>query len=161
MVCPKPTGGRYGSIYAGSRTRAGIGAGRRRRRSRRGRQRADRPLGNRVQHNDVDALVKLYAPEAILLSSVDPSIHEGTAAIPEYYANAKVQASGSKVVEVSERRMTVLSDVAVVCTGLWEFTFMRDGKPVVNSARFTMVLVKRGSDWMIVNHHSSGLPKPL
>jgi hypothetical protein len=27
--------------------------------------------------NDVDALVKLYAPEAILLSSVDPSIHQG------------------------------------------------------------------------------------
>jgi ketosteroid isomerase-like protein len=70
--------------------------------------------------------VKLYAPEAILLSSVDPSIHEGTAAIREYYANAKVQASGSKV-EISERRMRVLSDVAVVCTGLWEFTFMRDG----------------------------------
>ena len=34
--------------------------------------------------NDVDALVKLYAPDAIFMSSVDPSIHEGTAAIREY-----------------------------------------------------------------------------
>jgi uncharacterized protein (TIGR02246 family) len=108
--------------------------------------------------NDVDALVKLYAPDAILLSSVSPSIHEGTAAISEYYA--KVRGSGGKV-EISERRMTVLSDVVVVGTGLYEFTGMRDGKPMTNPARFTMVLVKRGADWMIANHHSSQRPKPL
>jgi hypothetical protein len=56
--------------------------------------------------------------------------------------------------------MTVLSDVAVVSTGLYEFTGMRDGKPVANPARFTMLPVKRGADWMIVNHHSSQRPKP-
>jgi hypothetical protein len=71
-----------------------------------------------------------------------------------------VRGSGRKV-EVGERRMTVLSDVAVVSTGLYEFTGMRDGMPVANPARFTMVLVKRGADWMIVNHHSSQRPKPL
>ena len=107
--------------------------------------------------NDVDALVKLYAPEAILLSSVDPSIHQGTVAIREYYAPA--QGSG-RTVEIDERHMTVLSDAVVVCTGLWTFTSSRDGKPFVNPARFTMVLVKRGADWMIVNHHSSSRPKP-
>jgi uncharacterized protein (TIGR02246 family) len=107
--------------------------------------------------NDVDALVKLYAPDAILLSSVDPSIHEGTASIRQYYA--PVRGSGRKV-EIGERRMTVLNDVTVVATGLWEFTGMRDGKSVVNPARFTMVLVKRGADWLIVNHHSSQRPQP-
>jgi hypothetical protein len=107
--------------------------------------------------NDVDALVKLYAPDAIFMSSVDPSIYERTAAIREYYA--KVGGSGRKV-EMGERRMTVLSDVAVVSTGLYEFTGMRDGKPVTNPARFTMLLVRLGADWMIVNHHSSQRPKP-
>src|SRR6202007_2056263 len=106
--------------------------------------------------NDVDVLVKLYAPDAIFLSSVNPSINEGTTAIREYYT--PVRGSGRKV-EIGERHRTVLSDVAVVSTGLYEFTGMRDGNPVANPARFTMVLVKRGADWMIVNHHSSQRPK--
>jgi uncharacterized protein (TIGR02246 family) len=108
--------------------------------------------------NDVDALVKLYAPDAIFLSSVNPSINEGTAAIREYYA--PVRGSGRKV-EIGERRMTVLTDAVVVGTGLYEFTGMRDGKPVANPARFTMVIVKRGDNWVIANHHSSQRPKPL
>ena len=107
--------------------------------------------------NNVDALVRLYAPEAILLSSVDPSIHEGTAGVREYYA--PVQGSGRKV-EIGERHMTVLSDAVVVCTGLWKFIGTRDGKPFVNSARFRMVFTKRGNDWTIVNHHSSSRPEP-
>jgi uncharacterized protein (TIGR02246 family) len=108
--------------------------------------------------NDVEALVKLYAPDAILMSSVNPSIKEGTAAIGEYYA--KVRGSGGKV-HIGERRMMVLSDAVVVSTGLYEFSGIRDGKPVANPARFTMVIVKRGADWVIANHHSSQRPKPL
>ena len=42
--------------------------------------------------DDVDGLVKLYASDAVSLSSIGPSIHEGTAAIREYYAKAKARA---------------------------------------------------------------------
>jgi hypothetical protein len=70
-----------------------------------------------------------------------------------------VQGSGRKV-KSGERHITVLSDAVVVCTGLWKFTGTRNGEPFVNPARFTMVFVKRGNDWMIVNHHSSPRPQP-
>jgi hypothetical protein len=56
--------------------------------------------------------------------------------------------------------MVVLSDSAVLGTGFYEFTLIQDGKPAPTPARFTMVLVKRGSDWLIAHHHSSQRPKP-
>jgi hypothetical protein len=56
--------------------------------------------------------------------------------------------------------MVVLSDTAVLGTGFYEFTAMRDGKPVPSPSRFTMIVVKRGADWMIAHHHSSRRPEP-
>jgi uncharacterized protein (TIGR02246 family) len=107
--------------------------------------------------NDVDAVVKLYAQDAILLATTSPLLAEGAGPIRAYFA--RLPGSGNKVA-IGERRMVVLSDSAVLGTGFYEFTLNQDGKPVPTPARFTMVLVKRGSDWLIAHHHSSQRPKP-
>jgi uncharacterized protein (TIGR02246 family) len=105
--------------------------------------------------NDADAVVKLYTLDAILLGTVSPIIAEGTAPIRDYFKG--LPGSGTKVV-IGDRRTVVLSDGAVLTTGFYEFTRIRDGKPEPTPARFTMIVVKRGDDWLIVHHHSSRRP---
>jgi uncharacterized protein (TIGR02246 family) len=107
--------------------------------------------------NDLEAVVKLYAPDAIVLGTLSPTIAEGTEPIRAYFA--RLPGSGSKVV-IEERRLVVLGDGAVLGTGFYEFTLIRDGKPVPLPARFTVVVTKRGDDWLIAHHHSSMRPKP-
>jgi ketosteroid isomerase-like protein len=46
--------------------------------------------------NDVDALVQLYAPNAILLGTNSPIISEGRDAIRAYFTNLKLAGSGNK-----------------------------------------------------------------
>jgi uncharacterized protein (TIGR02246 family) len=107
--------------------------------------------------NDADAVVKLYAPEATLLGTVSPILSERTEAIRAYFA--RLPGSGFKVV-FGERRVVALSDGAVLATGFYEFGRVVDGKPVLNPARFTIVVTKRGGEWLIAHHHSSQRPRP-
>ena len=107
--------------------------------------------------NDPDAVVKNYWPDAILLGTVSPVMSEGTEAIRTYFSPLK--GSGNKNV-IGDRRTIVLDDNAVVVTGFYEFTRMQDGKPVPAPSRFTMLIIKRGDEWHIANHHSSPHVQP-
>lgn len=102
--------------------------------------------------NDPEAVVKLYTPDAILLGTVSPVISMGTEAIRNYFS--MIKDSGNKNA-IQERHTIVLGDSAVVVTGFYEFTRMKDGKPVPGPSRFTLLIVKRGGEWQIAHHHSS------
>lgn len=102
--------------------------------------------------NDPEAVVKLYAPDAILLGTVSPVISAGTEAIRKYFS--MIKGSGNKNV-IQERHTIVLGDSAVVVTGFYEFTRMQEGKPVPGPSRFTMVITRSGDEWRIAHHHSS------
>ncbi len=104
--------------------------------------------------NDVDAVVRSYWPEAILLGTASPVMSEGSDAIRKYFTDLKLQGSGNKNT-IQERRTIVVDDNAVVVTGFYEFVRMRDGQPVPAPSRFTMLVTKRGSEWRIAHHHSS------
>ena len=109
--------------------------------------------------NDVEALVQLYSPNAILLGTNSPIISEGRDAVRAYFTNLKLAGSGNKN-EIQERRTVVLNDQAVVVTGFYEFTRMSDGKPVAGPARFTVVLTKSNGQWFIAHQHSSPRAQP-
>jgi ketosteroid isomerase-like protein len=79
--------------------------------------------------SDVDGIVKLYATDALFVGT------------------------GSKAHEA-----IVLSDAAVVITGLDTVTGVRDGQPFSANGRVTFVVAKRGSDWQIVHFHRSAMP---
>lgn len=102
--------------------------------------------------NDPDALVKTYRPDAILLGTSSPNMSEGSDAIRAYFAPLK--GSGNKNA-IRERRTLVLSDHAVLVTGFYEFTRVKEGKAVPDPARFTMLLIKHDDEWLIHHHHSS------
>ena len=107
--------------------------------------------------NDPEAVVKLYTPDAILLGTVSPVISIGTEAIRNYFS--MIKGSGNKNA-IQERHTIVLGDNAAVVTGFYEFTRMKDGKPVPGPSRFTMLIVKSGGEWRIAHHHSSPHVQP-
>ncbi len=108
--------------------------------------------------NDPDAVVQNYWPDAILLGTVSPVISVGTEEIRKYFS--LVKDSGNKN-SIQERHTIVLGDNAVVVTGFYTFTRMKDGQPTPSPSRFTMLVTKRNGEWHIAHHHSSPhvLPK--
>jgi len=107
--------------------------------------------------NDNVAVAKLYAPEAVLHGTRSRTLTVGTEAITKYFT--VVVGTGNKV-EFVERQIMVVNDTTLVAVGFNDFMRNRDGKLVAEPARFTMVLVKRGNDWLIAHHHSSLRPPP-
>jgi uncharacterized protein (TIGR02246 family) len=107
--------------------------------------------------NDPEAVVKNYRPDAILLGTVSPVLSQGTEAIRKYFSGLK--GTGNKNA-IGERHTLVLSDNAVLVTGFYEFTRMKDGQPVPGPAHFTMLLINDGSEWLIAHHHSSPRAQP-
>ena len=102
--------------------------------------------------NDVGALANLYAPDAILLGTAGLTLHEGSEAVRSYFD--RLAKSGDKV-SINNRKIVVLDGNVAYVTGFYEFKATRNGETRKSSAGFTMVLVKRGNDWLIAHHHSS------
>ena len=105
--------------------------------------------------NDTNAIAKLYTPDALLYGLTSFKLQAGTEAIREYFRTAPE--SGKKIA-IDERHMVVLADAAVMGVGVYRFDLIENGIRVPRSARFTFVIVKRGTDWLIAHQHSSALP---
>jgi ketosteroid isomerase-like protein len=81
-------------------------------------ERRDRRLSRSAAYsaNDVEAVVKSYWPDAILLGTKSPVITIGADAIKKYFTDLKVQGSGNKNV-IQERHTIPIDDNAVLVTG--------------------------------------------
>ena len=107
--------------------------------------------------NDVEALVSLYASEAILVGSTGLTLNVGSEAIRGYFA--RLAKSGDKVV-IGDRNIIVLDDNVSYATGFYEFSAVRNGEVKTSWAGFSMILVKHANDWLIAHHHSSERSSP-
>jgi len=108
-----------------------------------------------MSERDTQAIQKLYMPDALLHGISSPKLYAGSTAVRDYFKTAPE--SGKKVT-ISERNMVVLAHTAVMGIGFYQFDLIQDGIRVPRSARFTFVMVKRRSNWLIAHHHSSTLP---
>jgi uncharacterized protein (TIGR02246 family) len=107
--------------------------------------------------NDVAGLIKLYAPDAVLVGPTGSTLNEGTDAIRKYFS--RLEKSGDKVT-VGIRKVVVLDDKVAFVTGFYEFTAVRGGETRKSPAGFSMVLVKHGDEWLIAHQHSSRRSTP-
>jgi uncharacterized protein (TIGR02246 family) len=108
--------------------------------------------------SDVDAIVKLYAPETYFMGTGSKSVVTDHAAIRKYFENA-ILTRRPRSAPITESHVVVLSDDAVLVTGLNSSNGVLDGKPFSNPGRVTFVIAKRGADWKIVHFHRSAMPK--
>jgi hypothetical protein len=74
------------------------------------------------------------------------------------YFEAALLNDRPRTAKVLEQSTAVLSDMAVVITGLDVVTGTRDGATTTNNGRFTFVIVKKPTGWKIVHYHRSAVP---
>jgi uncharacterized membrane protein YqiK len=110
-------------------------------------------LGN--GHDEI-AVTALYDKDATLLATFDPKPLQTPAEIAGYF---------HKLTQNPELRATVQSETidlfgdAAVASGLYTFSYRKDGHAVELPARYTFVYRKTPHGWAIVRHHSSVMPE--
>jgi len=107
--------------------------------------------------SDVDGIVKLYASDTTFLGTGSKTVVVKPEEIRKYFEQALLS-NRPRGATLGSHSAMVLSDTAVVVTGLDTVTGVRDGKPVSANGRVTFVVSKRGSDWQIVHFHRSAMP---
>jgi uncharacterized protein (TIGR02246 family) len=107
--------------------------------------------------SDVDGIVKLYAPDALFVGTGSKSVVVKPEGIRSYFENALLN-NRPRGAALNSYEVMVVSDAAVVITGLDTVTGVRDGQPFSANGRVTFVVAKRGSDWQIVHFHRSAMP---
>jgi uncharacterized protein (TIGR02246 family) len=108
--------------------------------------------------SDVDGIVNLYASDALFLGTGSKAVATKSEIIRKYFENALLN-NRPRGAKLDGYEVMVLSDAAVVVTGLDTVTGVRDGTPVSANGRVTFVVAKRGADWKIVHFHRSAMPK--
>lgn len=103
-----------------------------------------------------DAILKLYAPDAYLLPTLSPQLHN-TPELRKAYFDKLTKRENLKAT-VKENHIRMFSGIAIN-SGLYDFSFTDDGDTKTIPARFTFVYHHTPKGWMIVEHHSSVLPE--
>jgi uncharacterized protein (TIGR02246 family) len=101
--------------------------------------------------NDRDALVKLYAPDALLFGTTDKVATRGTENIRNYFLPLE---KGGRRNAIQEKNVMVLGENAVVVAGFYDFSRAEQNYEP-RPSRFTMLIVRQDGKWVIAHHHSS------
>ena len=108
--------------------------------------------------SDVDGIVKLYASDPTFMGTGSQTVVVNEGEIRKYFENALLN-NRPRGAKLNSYSTTVLSDTAVLFTGLDTVTGVRDGTPHSANGRVTFVVAKRGAEWKIVHFHRSAMPK--
>ena len=108
--------------------------------------------------SDVDGIVRLYAPDTTFLGTGSKTVVVKPEEIRKYFEQALLN-NRPRGATLGGYSAMVLSDAAVVVTGLDTVTGVREGTPYSANGRVTFVVAKRGSEWQIVHFHRSAMPK--
>ena len=108
---------------------------------------------------DPSKILSLYAKDGILWGTISPKLRPNPALIKDYFVNAYKKLPKLTVV-FKDPHVRVYGNTAIN-TGYYTFTFEKNGKMKTLPARYSFTLVKRGGKWLLADHHSSGMPKPV
>jgi uncharacterized protein (TIGR02246 family) len=103
-------------------------------------------------------ILSLYAEDGVLWGTLSTTRRDDPAAIRDYFVNA-YEALPNLTVTFEDPHIRVYGDTAVN-TGSYTFSYDKDGRRQTLPARYSFTLVKRDGDWLVVDHHSSAMPRP-
>ena len=106
--------------------------------------------------NDSNSIASLYKEDAVLLGTLDKSVRKGRGLVKEYFDFfVKLKPCG-KITKLVEEDYE--NGRFCVVNGTYDFNLIENDEQVVAPARFTFVLERIGTKWMIQSHHSSKQP---
>ena len=106
---------------------------------------------------DVNAIAKLYAPDALMIGTFGKVVLTKPEQISQYFDRA-LNSDKPRTATLDSSEVLVIDDNTVVVAGFDTVTGTKDGQQTIGKGRVTFVVAKRGSDWMIVHLHRSPLP---
>ncbi|MDD3183014.1 MAG: DUF4440 domain-containing protein [Alphaproteobacteria bacterium] len=108
-----------------------------------------------VSSGTPDGVMTLYTDSAVFMPASVPNVCDTPAKRLEYFtaftANENLQGT------INELHTRVFGEIGIN-SGLYTFTFTKNGQPVTMTVRFSFVYKKTPLGWMIVDHHSSFIP---
>ncbi|NEQ28707.1 MAG: SgcJ/EcaC family oxidoreductase [Microcoleus sp. SIO2G3] len=108
-----------------------------------------------LQTGKPSEVAKNYADDAILVPTVSNKVRHTHPEIEDYFERfLSLKPDG----RIEEQNIQIYCDMAVN-SGTYTFAVVKDGQPSEVKARFTFVYHKVGDRWLIVDHHSSGMPE--
>jgi len=107
-----------------------------------------------LSSGDPDAVVALYALDAVLLPTFSDTVRTTEEGRRDYFAGFLLRRPRARIVEGHAR---AFGDVAVH-SGIYAFVFGA-GPEREARARFTFVYRRIDGRWWIVEHHSSAMPE--
>jgi len=105
-----------------------------------------------------DKILSLYAKDAVLWGTISSTRRDDPAAIRDYFVNAYKNLP-KLTVTFQDPYIRVYGNMAIN-TGSYTFSYVKDAEIKTLPARYSFSYVKRNGRWLIVDHHSSGMPKP-
>lgn len=103
-------------------------------------------------------IAALYAPEAVFLGTISPTIRTTPEQILEYFVASATRRPTLRMT-LGEQHVRIYGDIAFN-SGFYTSRFVQDGQEIVNPMRFSFAYRRSGERWLIVNHHSSRIPAP-
>lgn len=108
-----------------------------------------------------DQLAALFAPDALFYGTGSTDVVTTPAGIRQYFVGALSGQRGAVKATPFTQTELVLSDTIVAISGKWQSERTLEGKMVTaGPSRNTVVMQKRGDQWLIVQFHNSPTPKP-
>ena len=108
-----------------------------------------------------DQIAKLFAPDALFFGTTSPEVVTTQDGIRRYFVNALTGTRGAVKARPFEQTAMVLSDSIVSIAGKWQSERTLEGKmTTAGPSRNTVVMQRRGDQWLIVQFHNSPTPKP-
>jgi uncharacterized protein (TIGR02246 family) len=110
---------------------------------------------------DFDGVVALFWPDALVWGTQMPNLATTPEAVREYFKPlSSRQPNERKATLAGAPAVLVVSDSAVLISGLWQSESVVDGKPVVSAPlRVSVAVTKRGDRWSMSQFHNSPRPK--
>lgn len=110
-----------------------------------------------LQTGNVQSVVSLYAPDAVLQPTVSNQVRTTPEQITDYFDHFMAL---KPVGQINYREIRQLGNNVAMDSGVYTFTLTEaNGKIRHVQARYTFVYEQVGGQWKILNHHSSAMPE--
>ena len=108
-----------------------------------------------------DQITTFFAPDAQFYGTNSTEVVTSREGIRKYFIGALTGTRGATKATQFDRTALELSDTVVAIAGRWQSERTQDGKMITaGPSRSTVVMQKRGDQWLIVQFHNSPTPKP-
>ena len=110
-----------------------------------------------LQTGNVQSVVDLYAPDAVLQPTVSNQVRTTTDQIKDYFDHFMAL---KPVGQINYREIRQLGSNVAMDSGVYTFSLTEaSGKIRQVQARYTFVYEQVDGQWKILNHHSSAMPE--